>query len=91
MPAAGSKGTPKNPGELKDDTSSSREEKKVNFIALSPYVSYLSLLLGEFPVVNSHVQLGRLHYIILSTNHSVVLGITGFCKPLKQYRFSCSS
>lgn len=29
MPAAGSKGGPKNPGELKDDTSSSREEKKV--------------------------------------------------------------
>lgn len=29
MPAAGAKGTPKNQGELKDDTSSSREEKQV--------------------------------------------------------------
>jgi hypothetical protein len=29
VPAAGSKGAPKNPGELKDDTSSSREEKQV--------------------------------------------------------------
>ncbi|KAG5523038.1 hypothetical protein RHGRI_035002 [Rhododendron griersonianum] len=28
MPAAGAKGTPKNQGELKDDTSSSREEKQ---------------------------------------------------------------
>lgn len=31
MPAAGAKGTPKNQGELKDDTSSSREEKQVAF------------------------------------------------------------
>jgi hypothetical protein len=30
MPAAGSKGTPKNPSELKDDTSSSRGEKQVS-------------------------------------------------------------
>jgi len=30
MPAAGSKSSPKNQGELKDDTNSSREEKKVN-------------------------------------------------------------
>jgi hypothetical protein len=29
MPAAGSKGAPKNPSELKDDTSSSRDEKQV--------------------------------------------------------------
>lgn len=29
MSAAGSKGAPKNPSELKDDTSASREEKKV--------------------------------------------------------------
>jgi hypothetical protein len=29
MPAAGSKGAPKNPGQLKDDTSSSRDEKQV--------------------------------------------------------------
>ena len=29
MPAAGSKGAPKNPSELKDDTSSSRQEKQV--------------------------------------------------------------
>lgn len=34
MPAAGSKGAPKNPGELKDDTSSAREEKQVkNFLS----------------------------------------------------------
>ena len=30
MPAAGLRGAPKNPGELKDDTNSSREEKQVN-------------------------------------------------------------
>ncbi|OEL22487.1 hypothetical protein BAE44_0016494 [Dichanthelium oligosanthes] len=30
MPAAGSKGAPKNPSELKDDTSSSRDEKQVS-------------------------------------------------------------
>lgn len=29
MPAAGSKGAPKNPRELKDDTNASREEKLV--------------------------------------------------------------
>lgn len=31
MPAAGSKGAPKNPGDIKDDTSSAREEKQVKF------------------------------------------------------------
>ncbi len=35
MPAAGSKGAPKNPGELKDDTSSSREEKQVTFVLIT--------------------------------------------------------
>jgi hypothetical protein len=30
MPAAGSKEAPKNPSELKDDTSSSRNEKQVS-------------------------------------------------------------
>ncbi|KAF5183977.1 DNA-(apurinic or apyrimidinic site) lyase [Thalictrum thalictroides] len=35
MPAAGSKGSPKNPGELKDDTSSSREEKQTLMRAIS--------------------------------------------------------
>ncbi|KAF3793666.1 DNA-(apurinic or apyrimidinic site) lyase [Nymphaea thermarum] len=35
MPAAGSKGTPKNPGELKDDTNSAREEKRILLRALS--------------------------------------------------------
>ncbi|GJN13406.1 hypothetical protein PR202_gb00102 [Eleusine coracana subsp. coracana] len=35
MPAAGSKGAPKNPSELKDDTSSSRDEKQVlTFVTL---------------------------------------------------------
>ena len=29
IPAAGAKGTPRNPGELKDDTSASREDKRV--------------------------------------------------------------
>lgn len=29
IPAAGAKGTPRNPGELKDDTTASREEKQV--------------------------------------------------------------
>ncbi|KAJ9677995.1 hypothetical protein PVL29_022777 [Vitis rotundifolia] len=42
MPAAGSKGAPKNHGELKDDTSSSREEKKILMRALSrpPFGNY---------------------------------------------------
>ncbi|KAG1331362.1 DNA-(apurinic or apyrimidinic site) lyase [Cocos nucifera] len=42
MPAAGSKGAPKNPGELKDDTSSSRGEKQVLMHALSspPFKNY---------------------------------------------------
>ncbi|GMY15018.1 DNA-(apurinic or apyrimidinic site) lyase [Fagus crenata] len=42
MPAAGSKGAPKNPGELKDDTSSSREEKQILMRALSspPFANY---------------------------------------------------
>ncbi|KAF6157558.1 hypothetical protein GIB67_004496 [Kingdonia uniflora] len=35
MPAAGSKGAPKNPRELKDDTSSSREEKQILMRAIS--------------------------------------------------------
>ncbi|KAK0587936.1 hypothetical protein LWI29_031551 [Acer saccharum] len=35
MPAAGSKGAPKNPGELKDDTGPSREEKRTLLRALS--------------------------------------------------------
>ncbi|XP_039146240.1 DNA-(apurinic or apyrimidinic site) endonuclease [Dioscorea cayenensis subsp. rotundata] len=42
MPAAGSKGAPKNPSELKDDTSASREEKKMLLKALSapPFGNY---------------------------------------------------
>ncbi|XP_072950804.1 DNA-(apurinic or apyrimidinic site) endonuclease isoform X1 [Typha angustifolia] len=42
MPAAGSKGAPKNPSELKDDTSSSREEKQMVLRALSslPFKNY---------------------------------------------------
>lgn len=42
MPAAGSKGAPKNPGEIKDDTSSSREEKQILMRALSspPFGNY---------------------------------------------------
>uniref|UniRef100_A0A1D1Y8W6 DNA-(apurinic or apyrimidinic site) endonuclease n=1 Tax=Anthurium amnicola TaxID=1678845 RepID=A0A1D1Y8W6_9ARAE len=42
MPAAGSKCAPKNPSELKDDTSSAREEKQVLMRALSspPFKSY---------------------------------------------------
>ena len=36
MPAAGSKGAAKNPGELKDDTSSSRDEKQVTIFLLLP-------------------------------------------------------
>lgn len=35
MPAAGSKGMPKNPGEVKDDTSSSREEKQVTLVLIA--------------------------------------------------------
>ncbi|KAJ0974644.1 hypothetical protein J5N97_016609 [Dioscorea zingiberensis] len=42
MPAAGSKGAPKNPSELKDDTSSSRDEKQMLLRALSapPFGNY---------------------------------------------------
>ncbi|KAG6478637.1 hypothetical protein ZIOFF_062080 [Zingiber officinale] len=42
MPAAGSKGAPKNPSEIKDDTSSSRGEKQVLMRALSnpPFREY---------------------------------------------------
>ncbi|KAM6570181.1 hypothetical protein CsatB_018166 [Cannabis sativa] len=42
MPAAGSKGATKNPAELKDDTSSSREEKQIIMRALSspPFNNY---------------------------------------------------
>ncbi|XP_057970423.1 DNA-(apurinic or apyrimidinic site) endonuclease [Malania oleifera] len=42
MPAAGSKGAPKRPGELKDDTSSSREEKQILMRAISspPFRNY---------------------------------------------------
>ncbi|KAH9613819.1 hypothetical protein KSS87_021710 [Heliosperma pusillum] len=42
MPAAGSKGAPKNQGELKDDTNAAREEKQVLMRALSspPFGSY---------------------------------------------------
>ncbi|XP_020172166.1 DNA-(apurinic or apyrimidinic site) endonuclease [Aegilops tauschii subsp. strangulata] len=42
MPAAGSKGAPKNPSELKDDTTSSREEKQTVLRALSssPFKDY---------------------------------------------------
>ncbi|KAL1363784.1 hypothetical protein HN51_011964 [Arachis hypogaea] len=42
MPAAGSKGTPKNQGELKDDTTASREEKAALMRALSapPFGNY---------------------------------------------------
>ncbi|AQK41766.1 DNA-(apurinic or apyrimidinic site) endonuclease-like isoform X2 [Zea mays] len=42
MPAAGSKGAPKNPSELKDDTSLSRDEKQVVLRALSasPFKDY---------------------------------------------------
>lgn len=42
MPAAGAKGAPKNPRELKDDTSSSRDEKQIIMRALSnpPFRNY---------------------------------------------------
>ncbi|KAJ4775116.1 DNA-(apurinic or apyrimidinic site) lyase [Rhynchospora pubera] len=42
IPAAGAKGAPKNPGELKDDTSASREEKQIVMRALStvPFKEY---------------------------------------------------
>ncbi|XP_031283548.1 DNA-(apurinic or apyrimidinic site) lyase [Pistacia vera] len=42
MPAAGSKDSPKNPGELKDDTKPSREEKQILIRALSspPFGNY---------------------------------------------------
>ncbi|GAA0175256.1 hypothetical protein LIER_41879 [Lithospermum erythrorhizon] len=42
MPAAGSKGAPKNPRELKDDTTASREEKQILMRALSnlPFRKY---------------------------------------------------
>ena len=44
MPAAGSKGMPKIPGELKDDTSASREEKKVMLCPVTSYINKMSHL-----------------------------------------------
>ena len=47
MPAAGSKGAPKNPRELKDDTSSSRDEKQVSqqpaFAKINAFSEYVEL------------------------------------------------
>lgn len=45
MPAAGAKGAPKNPRELKDDTNSSREEKQVSF---SPAITDLICLVAVY-------------------------------------------
>ncbi len=44
MPAAGSKGAPKNPGEFKDDTSSSREEKQEKKFQ----ITMISLMFNQF-------------------------------------------
>lgn len=55
MPAAGSKGAPKNPRELKDDTSSSREEKLVTVavhVTKVNYAEHISLALSQM-VLNS--------------------------------------
>lgn len=38
MPAAGPKDAPKNPGELKDDTKPSREEKQVMIFISYSYI-----------------------------------------------------
>uniref|UniRef100_U5FXN2 Uncharacterized protein n=1 Tax=Populus trichocarpa TaxID=3694 RepID=U5FXN2_POPTR len=46
MPAAGSKGAPKNPGEIKDDTSSSREEKQFPVHKFIYSFTHLGLLTG---------------------------------------------
>lgn len=45
IPAAGAKGAPKNPGELKDDTSASREEKLVIRQTAKIHASFETFLL----------------------------------------------
>lgn len=51
MPAAGPKGAPKNPRELKDDTSSSREEKQVTISLATIQHPYIFLHKPEFPKI----------------------------------------
>lgn len=48
MAAAGSKGAPKNPREIKDDNNASREEKLVNFV----YAIVLLCLIIAFSLKN---------------------------------------
>ncbi|XP_058093825.1 DNA-(apurinic or apyrimidinic site) endonuclease isoform X2 [Magnolia sinica] len=73
MPAAGSKGTPKNPGELKDDTSSSREEKQMLMRAIStpPFRNYRvwwsladSKYGGTALFVKKHLQLKKVSFCL---------------------------
>ena len=52
-PAAGSKGAPKNPGELKDDTSSSREEKQVKLFQ----ITMISLMFNHFCIFIKTMQI----------------------------------
>lgn len=47
MPASGAKGAPKCPGELKDDTSTAREEKQVCDSSTFFFLTNLRFLGGE--------------------------------------------
>lgn len=50
MPAAGAKGTPKNPRELKDDNNSSREEKLVlDHLKISRFEFFFLQFIYLFP------------------------------------------
>ncbi|MQL97244.1 hypothetical protein Taro_029937, partial [Colocasia esculenta] len=61
MPAAGSKGATKNPSELKDDTSSAREEKQIPSMQGLLYLLNVnsSLKRSPFPLIRHHEPDGR--------------------------------
>ena len=42
MPAAGSKNGPKNPAQVKDDTSSARQEKQVMCLQIMPIIFFFA-------------------------------------------------
>lgn len=54
MPAAGSKGAPKIHGEIKDDTSSSREEKqvKVSFLLDNEFIRTYVISISFYACMN---------------------------------------
>ncbi|TXG51347.1 hypothetical protein EZV62_023871 [Acer yangbiense] len=66
MPAAGSKGAPKNPGELKDDTGPSREEKRVTNYATAGLILMSYMVFPEMDPKSRLIQRQYLTYIVAS-------------------------